>query len=60
VETLTALDLLADGASAFDSCGLGAVAVLAAEIDFSTVGSGGMACSVPGFPGRPAPAPAAG
>jgi hypothetical protein len=59
LEVLAAFNLFAGGAGAVQGCGLGAVVVVAAEIDFSPVGGGGVSSGVPaGLPGsRPPTSP---
>lgn len=55
VEVLAAFNLLAGSAGAVQSRGLGAVVVVAAEIDFSCVGRGGVSCGMPAGLAGPAP-----
>lgn len=52
-------NLFADGAGAVQGRGLGAVVVVAAEIDFSLVGRDGVSGGVPAWLAGPAPTPAA-
>ena len=52
MKVLAAFNLLASSAGAVQGCGLGAVIVVAAEIDFSPVGRGGVSGGMPtGLPG---------
>lgn len=55
VEVLAAFNLLAGGAGAVQGGGLGAVVVVAAEIDFSCVGRGGVSCGTPAGLAGPTP-----
>ena len=55
MEVLAAFNLLAGSAGAVQGRGLGAVVVVAAEIDFSCVGRGGVSCGMPAGLAGPAP-----
>jgi hypothetical protein len=59
VEALAAFDLFADGAGAVQGRGLGAVVVVATEIDFSPIGRHGVAFGMPARLAGSAPTPAA-